>query len=276
MRKLLSADFYRLGRDKAFWTGALAMLAYTVGAMLGNCHQAMEDVELGFPYALETFYFVYAFPIGLLISVFTSLFLGSEYSDGTIRNKLVVGHKRSDVYLSKLFANIAFSLILLFFGLLGGLCGIPFLGLWKVGNMIWVYLLVSVFFTVSYAAVFTLTGMLCTNKAVSAVWAILLFLILFILSFHVYAGLMEPEVSHGLLITKEGMQMGDPSPNPNYISGLEREIYQFIIDVLPTGQCIQLEEFSVQHPLRMMISSLVIAVGTTVCGIWAFGRKDLK
>ncbi len=124
MRKLLSADFYRLGRDKAFWIGALAMLAYTVGAMLSNCHQAMEDVESGFPYALETFYFVYALLIGLLISVFTSLFLGSEYSDGTIRNKLVVGHKRSDVYLSKLFANIAFSLILLFFGLLGGLCGI--------------------------------------------------------------------------------------------------------------------------------------------------------
>ena len=91
-----------------------------------------------------------------------------------------------------------------------------------------------------------------------------------------YYSLAEPEVVNGLIITAEGMQMGDPSPNPSYISGLEREIYQFIIDVLPTGQCIQLEEFSVQHPLRMMISSLVIAVGTTVCGIWAFGKKDLK
>ena len=32
--------------------------------------------------------------MGLVAAILTSMFIGSEYSDGTIRNKLVVGHSR--------------------------------------------------------------------------------------------------------------------------------------------------------------------------------------
>lgn len=40
--------------------------------------------------------------MGLVSAIFTSLFIGSEYSDGTIRNKLVVGHSRMRIYLANL------------------------------------------------------------------------------------------------------------------------------------------------------------------------------
>lgn len=275
MRKLLSADLYRFKRDRVFWICFLAMLVYAVLAMLGNCHQALQDTA-PFEYVLDNFYFVYALPIGLLAAVSVSLFLGTEYSDGTIRNKLVVGHTRRDIYLANLFTNIVCGLLLLLAGLLGGLCGIPFLGAWKMGKMVLVFLLINVMCMAAYAAVFTLIGMLCSNKAIAAVLSILLFLGLMVIAFNLYYCLAEPEVVNGLIITKEGMQMGEPEPNPRYLTGMKREIYQFIMDFLPTGQCIQMEELTVIHPIRMILSSVGIVLMTTLGGIIAFGKKDLK
>ena len=275
MRKLLSADLYRLKRDKVFWICFLGMLLYTVLGMLGNCGQALRDTA-SFTYTLDMFYFIYNLPIGLLIAVFVSMFLGAEYGDGTIRNKLIVGHTRRDIYLANLVTNMVGGSLLLLAGLIGGLCGIPFMGTWKMGRMALVFILASAMCVAAYAAVFTLVGMLCSNKAVAAVLSILLFLGLMMIAVTLYYSLAEPEVVNGLIITAEGMQMGDPSANPRYLTGLKREIYQFALDVLPTGQCIQMEELTAVHPVRMMVSSLVIAVGTTVCGIWAFGKKDLK
>lgn len=275
MRKLISADFCRLRRDKVFWIGTLAMLVFAAATMLGECQQALQDTT-AFHYNLDSFYFCYAIPIGLPIAVYVSLFLGIEYSDGTIRNKLVVGHTRQDIYLSHLFTNIVGGLSMLLVSLLGGLVGIPFLGTWKMGKMVLVFLLISVLVIISYAAIFTLIGMLCSNKAVSAVLTILLFLFLMIIAMNLYFRLSETEMINGLVITQEGMQMGDPSPNPRYLTGIKREIYQFIMDFLPSGQCAEMEELSVIHPVRMIISSVVISIVTTLGGIFAFERKDLK
>ena len=275
MRKLISADFCRLRRDKAFWIGTLAMLAFTVALMLVGGQVALKDSS-EFQYALDDDYFCYAIPIGLPIAVYVSLFLGTEYSDGTIRNKLVVGHTRRDIYLSHLFTNIVGGLSMLLASLLGGLVGIPFLGTWKMGKMVLVFLLISVLFIISYVAIFTLIGMLCSNKAISAVLTILLFLGLMCFAMYLYSRLSEPEMINGLIITQEGMQMGDPSPNPRYLTGTKREIYQFIIDCLPSGQGGQMQEFNMPHPVRMIISSVVIAIATTLGGIVAFEKKDLK
>lgn len=220
MNKLLSADLYRLKRDKVFWICFLAMLVYTVLAMLSNCQQALQGTT-SFEYALDTFYFVYALPLGLLIAVAVSLFLGIEYSDGTIRNKLIVGHTRRDIYLAHFLTNMMCGSLLLLAGLLGGLCGVPLIGTWKMGRMDLVFLLISITCTAFHASIFTLIGMLCTNKAVSAVLSILLFLGLMMITISLYYRLAEPEVIHGLVITNEGMQMSDPSPNPLYLTGLK-------------------------------------------------------
>ena len=40
--------------------------------------------------------------IGLFMAMFTSLFIGTEYDYGTIRNKIIVGHSRTSIYFSNL------------------------------------------------------------------------------------------------------------------------------------------------------------------------------
>ena len=46
--------------------------------------------------------FIYALTVAILIPAFVSLFVGTEYSDGTIRNKMIIGHTRTCIYLSNI------------------------------------------------------------------------------------------------------------------------------------------------------------------------------
>lgn len=51
--------------------------------------------------------FAFVFFVPILLSCAAPLFIGSEYSDGTMRNKLIVGHKRYNIYLSEQFVCTA-------------------------------------------------------------------------------------------------------------------------------------------------------------------------
>lgn len=70
--------------------------------------------------------------------------------------------------------------------------------------------------------------------------------------------------------------VGEPTPNPYYISGIQREIYEFVVDFLPTGQSSSLQNIKIGHPVRMLLSSLGITAAFTFGGLKLFQRKDLK
>lgn len=50
-------------------------------------------------------------PVIVLSALFAADFLGAEYSQGAIRNKLIIGHNRLDIYLADLTAAVTGSLI---------------------------------------------------------------------------------------------------------------------------------------------------------------------
>ena len=103
MSRLLSAGYSRLWKNKVFWLEMGAVLVYAVVFMLNGCRQAAANGGIG--YSLDQFYFHFAVSVGLFGAIFTSLFIGTEYSDGTIRNKFVIGHSRAAVYLSNLLVS---------------------------------------------------------------------------------------------------------------------------------------------------------------------------
>ncbi len=277
MRKLLNANFSLLWKNTVLWLGMGMMLAFSAAAMLNGCRQAMAEAGSGFQYTLDQYYFNLAPLIGLACAVFTSLFLGTEHSDGTLRNKLVVGHSRGRVYLANLTACFAATLLMTAALLAGGLAGIPALGLWCMdGLSLGVYLGLLALAAAALCAIFTLIGMVCPNRATGAVVSMLLFLGLLVAGSMLYNRLTEPELVSGVVITAEGMQMTEPSPNPDYLSGAMRAVYEFLVDFLPTGQCIQIADLSVARPLRMAASSLFITLAVTAGGMFAFQKKNLK
>ncbi|MFR0985373.1 MAG: hypothetical protein ACLSFZ_01285 [Frisingicoccus sp.] len=65
-------------------------------------------------------------------------------------------------------------------------------------------------------------------------------------------------------------------PNPMYVTRSKREIYQFFMDFLPSGQCAQLANLEVLHPYRIGIYSIVIIAVTNFLGLFLFNKKDIK
>lgn len=161
MRKLLSANFSRLWKDKIFWICIIAMLLISGGNMLNGCRQAVIMKQEGYIVELDKYYFMLAPVPGLFHAVFVSLFLGTEYSDGSIRNKLIVGHTRTNIYLANMIVCFTAGLCFLAAWLIGGLVGIPFLGTWKIGAQgVAAFVLIAVFFSAAFTGIFTILSTL--------------------------------------------------------------------------------------------------------------------
>lgn len=276
MRKLLSADFSRLWKDKIFWFCMGAMLIYSVLYMLNGCRQATIDLT-EYNYSIDKYYFHFAISIGVFCSLFSSMFFGTEYSDGTIRNKVVVGHTKANIYLASLITTITATLLMMLVWLVGALVAIPTLGVWEMGiPILFVYLLIAIMFVIALSAICTLVNMVSANKAVTVAISIFLFLGLLVFSSMIYNALSEPEMISGVLITANGMEVAEPAPNPNYVSGIMRTVYEFIVDFLPTGQGLKVSQLEVSRPVLMIVSSVAITFLTTFGGIVVFKKKDLR
>ena len=109
MNKLLSANFARLFRDKIFWI-CMILMAIISGYVYMSAVSDMrtwnviispEDNLFGF----STFTAIFQ-------SVFISIFVGTEYNDGTMRNKLAIGHSRAAIYLSNMIVCAAAGLLM--------------------------------------------------------------------------------------------------------------------------------------------------------------------
>lgn len=276
MRKLLSANFSRLWKDKFFWLCMGAMLIYSVVYMLNGCRQATMDLS-EYSYSIDKYYFHFAIVIGFFCAVFGSMFFGTEYSDGTIRNKIIVGHTRINIYIAGLITTFTATMLMMLVWLIGALVAVPTLGAWKMGipNLL-LYLLIAVMFVAAFSAICTFVHMMSANKAVTVVISILLILGLLVFASILYNSLNTPEMTSGIQITADGMEVAEPAPNPAYVSGVTREIYEFLVDFLPTGQGLKMWQLEISNPVRMLVSSAVITLLTTLGGLLAFERKNLK
>lgn len=277
MSNLLSADFKRLWKSQIMWICAISMLVISTIYMFNEGRQAAQLTQEGASNFLDNFYFNLIPYIGLLYAAFVSIFLGIELSDGTIRNKIVVGHTRSTIFLSNFIVSLVANWILLLTLFLGGLIGIPFLGFFKMSNMeLVLYFVIALFFTAALTAILTLFCMLSTNKAITAVSAIAFIMGLLLISSLIYNSLGEPEYLSGPVITIQGKQQEDLTPNPSYVSGITRTVYQYILDFLPTGQGILIAVAKINRPIVSLLSSVTITIVTTIIGIFAFNKTDLK
>ena len=130
MRKLISADLFRLWRNRIFWICA-AVIVLLSG---WGCYDAWKSTrEFGFVTELTRQAFSALPASGLILAVVCGLFLGSEFSYGTIRNKLVAGHTRTAIYLSALLTCMAAGFLLsVFYAAATVVVGIPLLGFFQV------------------------------------------------------------------------------------------------------------------------------------------------
>lgn len=277
MNKLLSANFTRLKRDKIFWITTAAMLILSAVVMINSGKYADVDSN-NVVKTINEVYFNLVPIIGTFCAVFILLFLGAEYSDGTIRNKIVIGHKRADIYIADYITAFAGSAVIYIAMLIGGLTGIFYFGTWtdEISGLI-AYIAIGLFLIASITSILTLISMLCTNKAISAVLTILISIFLMIAASSIYQVLCEPETTREMVsITLDGVVLGDEIANPAYVSGWKRQLFEWLLDFLPTGQGIKMANLEVTNPVVNIVYSIIFTVIVNISGVFAFRRKDLK
>lgn len=284
MSRLFVSTFFRMLKKMAFWILLFCMFAYGVY----SAANAASEVNAGF--ALDGCFFEFTPFMGLVAAIFTSLFIGSEYSDGTIRNKLVVGHSRIQIYFANLIVcSIACVLISLAY-----VAGVIMVGNSKGGKLltemgiVTIFLLCSILVSIAFTSIMMLLAILNTNKAGNVVVSMILALLLLVSSSFIYQRLGEPEIYDNYVSVNEA---GIPTqveqlPNPQYIDGTLRAVFEIINDLLPSGQAMQLADAFDANGManialknasyRWLGYSLLVVILTSGLGIVFFKRKEIK
>lgn len=279
MTQLLSMGFSRLFRNKLFWFGLLLQAGFFVFLIIANYRDTKLYPDY-YHYTSDTLMFAPFMISGLFASCFTGMFLGSEFSYGTVRNKLVIGKSRADVYLANLIVTFAASLIVNIASILVTfLTGVFLFGTPELAtaNMLMIFGL-GILMLAAFAGIFTLISTLITSRSAGSVINLLLFLVLIIASTYIMNRLAEPEMKMPSFISSiDGViQPTELVPNPYYLQGTVRTVFEFFRDLLPTCQGNQLMTHEIERPLMIVLCTLVLTACTTVSGIFHFSNKDLK
>ena len=276
MLKLLRANFSRLLRDRAFRLLSALMAFFGTSMAVVNAVHARQDGEI---WVMDYTIFIYVILAPIVNAVLTALFIGTEHSGGTMRNKRIAGHRRSSIYLANLLVCCC-----------GGIClclafALPQagLGLLLKGELnaplpeILRYAGLSFALMIAFTALFTLIAMVCRNRTHTTAGCILLTVVLLFAGVYISSTLEEPEYLAAYSYTENGVTIEEPEQkNPYYITGTKRQVYELLQDLTPGGQVIQISEMGVKKPVMLAICDGLILLLVTGFGLIVFRREDLK
>lgn len=276
MFRLLDAGIERIKKNKVFFGCILVSVGIAIFMLVSN----YSDMKI-YNAQISTSELVsnYLPMIGMFIAIFTGLFIGTEYSDGTIRNKIIAGHKKINIYLSNFIISsivaITFQIIWTVFVLIIAIpvFGKPIIEL----NQLLITCLDSIMFIVAYSAIFNFISVLACNKTISAVTCILLFFIMLGVTVSSINIIQTPEtVQQGGLNPDTGEVSFEEIPNPHYPSDAKRQFYQTIVDIIPMGQAVSLGAGLPTNVYMLPVYSVALIVLFNGFGIYLFNKKDLN
>lgn len=116
MRELLKFEYYRIFKSKVIWLmAAFAALAPILAAAALNLiikELGVDLSDINFTSSNEKYFtwFIISYfyeRIPLVLALFIPLFIGRDYKDGVIRNKLTAGHTRFDIFASYVVTQVS-------------------------------------------------------------------------------------------------------------------------------------------------------------------------
>ncbi len=274
MIKLLDAGFTRLRKNKLFWillSFIILFALYVNFINYSNMKNYSATIDFG------NFPFHYPTMIGVVIAIFTSLFLGVEYSDGIIRNKISIGHKRINIYLSNLIIITVNSLVsyILYLGVVSSI-GIPLFG---TDGLVFKELIIRILITfvtiIVYSSIFTFLASVISNKTITAIVSIMFAFLLMMVALTCFNVLESPKyINEATMIN--GETKIEQVLNPKYPSEKKRKIYQYLLDINPAGQMYQIAGRNTSDLKIFPLYSLGIIIVFTTTGLVIFKKKELK
>lgn len=280
MSKLFRANFARLLKNKPFYICTVLMAFIGIYLPVTDYRKMITS---GMIFSPDKNFFVFSVCMGVVAAFFISMFIGTEYGSGTMRNKLVIGHSRIAIYFANLITVYISLIIFCAAYVVPYLCtGIPLLGKFRLytNEQICIMLVCIGFIILAYAVIFLTAAMLVQNKASSAVGCIIAAYFLLFGGVYVNSCLMQEEFTDNVYLNENGETVQElHCPNPDYVDGTKRKVYEFINDVLPGNQSFGImmwdgEDMSEIYKIELYSSAF--AVVSMTAGVLLFRRKDLK
>ena len=277
MIRLLKANFYRLQKSKLLKIMILVISLLTSYMV----YSRYKDFKLS-----ETLVYydewlgIFLVFVGIVITIFTGLFLSIEYDDKTINNKVIMGHKRLDIYLANFVTIIVVSLFLeLLYMSLISVLSIPLFGfLITPGVDVWVNFFMLQLVILASSAIYTFIGMMVVRGMLINVWCLLIAFGSYFVTLSLFSIIDAPKYIPVATMTNNdtGELETIKELNPRYPSELKRKIANSLTDVIPQAQSIKIVRSKVTNKKVMVVYSLSTMVLFTGMGVILFKKKELK
>ncbi len=238
MSKLLRANFARLRKSASFLLGIIIQAFFAaIDFFVSYSFYGKEALAFGRSFIVGSY-------IMILLSVFITSFICTDYSCKTVRNKLIIGHSRIAIYFSNfitvLTGSLAFAIsywvtILAAALPLGVELGMP-------PREFCFLVLTQLAVVTALVSFYVLLSELITSKSVAVTAALILSFILSIIG-----------------------EIFDA-----------RALSVFFSEILPFGQMVNMEMSDTPIPQIFPVYSLIVIVIFSAVGVLFFGRKDLK
>ena len=286
MYRLLNANFYRLIKNKIF-------LGIIIITLCMACF-ILKNLDL-FGNYIEGLVMTHLTTIGFFISLFTTLFVGLEYANGTIRNKIVAGQSRIKIYISNLIISITVGIIIelayiLFILVVGNVIldeaqfVLPIAQFFKM-------LLHIVTIIIMYSTIFNCITLLCNDITVSTVICIIFVFIMFLSDGTLSMIVNSEKYNYQYTYNEQGEATREIiGLNPNYPGETKQQIAKVLRNFMPIGQSNQISE-AVSEQINQIVMNykgeipnttnlLWYSLGTIILintmGIYLFDKKELK
>ena len=114
MSNIIRADLYRIVRDKAFIILIIiaCIMAFLYPAFSGAL-SAITKLEIANPYGLTVSALQPFSNFGLLCAIFIMIIINKDYSSGTVRNKVIMGKSRGEIFLAEFVVTLILVLSLI-------------------------------------------------------------------------------------------------------------------------------------------------------------------
>lgn len=288
MYKLLNASFSRLRKNKIFLGLVILTIIIAVFMLVS---EYLNNIKYSSVFGISSnttdiLLTNFINIIGFFIAIFTSLFVGAEYSDGTIRNKIVAGHSRKNIYLSNLIVSILVGIFLeLIYLIIVSIVSIPIFGLVQMSFLqLAVILLDIIMIIIVYSSIFNFIALICSNITISTVSSLLLILIMFVIDMLLSPTANSTEyIQKNKVMDEQGNITYEIVKNEDYPGKIIQTTCKTIINFNPVNQAIEIsgnkinmneEDFNNMKVYPLYSLGLIIII--TAIGIYLFNIKELK
>lgn len=285
MNKLLRADFSRFIKSKIYWICGVVILAISVNNAFNTVNYATHLLYNGKAY-IDRYIFELAPYTAIISAVFITIFIGTENSDQTIRNKLIIGHSRTNIYISDLITSIAGSVMLIVMWFVGMLPALFRTDGFEMGfSGVMGYFCIALGFTAVFSSIFVLVGTLAPNRTVAVVIVVALWFALMYLGGIVVSKMTNLDLDFEQIFVIENGKTTISEEARNYLIS-----YRMLSRIIPTGQALLMAMVAYGNFSSAFLDlgvwynsslldigfSVVITVIISAIGIFFFRKKDLK